>query len=349
MNIKIVNSRVLPCGKCEACLKRKRLVEFNKLKSAFKRSAECFHVTLTYSNEYIDSISYSHVNKLIQSIRKDTNGLYGYYVVHEYGEKTGREHFHLLLFFRKSISLEYILKTLPKRWKYGFIFSRLSNSSNGFRYLTNYLFKGFGGVEDYKLRNFNSSKLLGYDGFFEENSYKDGKVYTGSWTYLPRAWKKRYHDGYISYLQSLELESRSLEFKRFLKKIIPNVVEGEVFLLPSHEFVKLDNGDFESHNGFYLRQLRELVKNEDFCVLYVLIHFVLSRLGFNFFDYPELVSYFFDYLVEADLKYNFSIGFLESNVSYEHLKCTVADSLIYKYLVSEGIAFPLSVANNILI
>lgn len=93
----------VPCGKCGFCLATKRSDWVNRLMIEWKQSqASCF-ITLTYANAHLKWLSgkpqliKSDLQKYFKRLRK-AGHKFRYYAVGEYGSKTFRPHYHVLLF-----------------------------------------------------------------------------------------------------------------------------------------------------------------------------------------------------------------------------------------------------------
>lgn len=101
---------LVPCGKCGACKYNRRQDWTFRLKEEHKSSSNAFFTTLTYKNDELPlsksriypSLRKSDWQKFIKRLRKRNkkNGCENlrYYGVGEYGTKTGRPHYHALLF-----------------------------------------------------------------------------------------------------------------------------------------------------------------------------------------------------------------------------------------------------------
>ncbi|AZL82661.1 replication initiator protein [Apis mellifera associated microvirus 34] len=89
----------VPCGKCLVCLSNKRHDWSVRLMQEYKVSDNAFFVTLTYSDKYLPSfgVSKRHLQLFFKRVRKECNRL-RYYAVGEYGSRTGRPHYHAIMF-----------------------------------------------------------------------------------------------------------------------------------------------------------------------------------------------------------------------------------------------------------
>lgn len=91
---------LVPCGKCLACLSNKRADWSFRLQQEWKRSTSAAFITLTYHPKfYPDSgLSKRHFQLFMKRLRKTQDEKLRYYAVGEYGSKTGRAHYHAILF-----------------------------------------------------------------------------------------------------------------------------------------------------------------------------------------------------------------------------------------------------------
>lgn len=102
-----------PCGKCYQC-KQRRVSgwSFRLLKEA-ERSCSAFFVTLTYDSEHMPLTSKTymtlfkrHLTLWFKKLRKINDTTLKYYAVGEYGGKSKRPHYHVILF---NASLESLI------------------------------------------------------------------------------------------------------------------------------------------------------------------------------------------------------------------------------------------------
>lgn len=109
------------CGQCMPCrILRRRLWTARLMLEAQKHKHSCF-VTLTYKPEEYPkdgSVSVREMQLWLKRLRKLSGGrLIRYYVVGEYGDKSGRAHYHAVLF---GVSAEE-LQLLQSSWTKGLI------------------------------------------------------------------------------------------------------------------------------------------------------------------------------------------------------------------------------------
>jgi len=112
----------VPCGKCPVCSARRVSGWSFRLIKEGERSSSSFFVTLTYDTDHVPitqkgymSLSKEHLQKYFKRLRKLNDEKLKYYAVGEYGGKTMRPHYHIILFNAK---LETVLKAWALDGKY---------------------------------------------------------------------------------------------------------------------------------------------------------------------------------------------------------------------------------------
>jgi hypothetical protein len=108
----------VPCGKCYNCKMRRASHWSVRLMNHYEDAGNGIFVTLTYDTRYVPitkkgfmTLEKKHVQNFIKRLRqwqKDEAKSISYYAVGEYGGKTYRPHYHLILFNAK---IEYIEKS----------------------------------------------------------------------------------------------------------------------------------------------------------------------------------------------------------------------------------------------
>lgn len=109
----------LECGKCPECVKKRASQWSFRLRKEAEVSTSALFVTLTYDTEhvYITPRGYMslwpiHVTKWLKRLRKISKQKIKYFYVGEYGKKTLRPHYHILIFNAEMEDIE-------KTWHYG--------------------------------------------------------------------------------------------------------------------------------------------------------------------------------------------------------------------------------------
>ena len=98
----------VPCGRCIECLKLRVNSWYVRINEELKISSSAYFVTLTYEHEPITpdgepTLDYRDIQLFMKRLRKCQDEKIRYFIVGEYGSKTGRPHYHALLFNIKNI------------------------------------------------------------------------------------------------------------------------------------------------------------------------------------------------------------------------------------------------------
>lgn len=157
-NVRSNEYHYVPCGKCVACLSRKRNEFTYRLKQEQNYSSYSWFLTLTYDQENIpikirDDTPYFVFNKKdVQDYMKRVRYYFSevnkelklsYFLVSEYGAHTYRPHYHMLLFVKNDNDMQYkhvLEKVLHDQWKCGFTVVKPTNDAN-IHYCTKYCIK----------------------------------------------------------------------------------------------------------------------------------------------------------------------------------------------------------------
>ena len=114
-----IKGRKLPCGRCGSC-KANRAYEWSlRLMHELDEHKDALFLTLTYNDENCpDQILKSHLQGWLKRVRLELGTRrIKYYAAGEYGERTGRPHYHAIVF---GVGYDDI-KLLRDAWPYGFI------------------------------------------------------------------------------------------------------------------------------------------------------------------------------------------------------------------------------------
>lgn len=110
-----IKGYTFPCGKCNFCLQTKQLEWVFRIKQEQKHNPHSQFVTLTYDNNNIPYGAEQYVlhkpdlQKFFKRLRKRVNPQQiRYYAVGEYGERTNRPHYHVILFGLRPNQTDYI-------------------------------------------------------------------------------------------------------------------------------------------------------------------------------------------------------------------------------------------------
>lgn len=95
----------MPCGKCIPCRKRHASNWSIRLSKEAERASSAFFLTLTYDNDHIPisdrgymTLDYGHLTAFFKKLRKKNKTGIKYYAVGEYGGRSERPHFHIVIF-----------------------------------------------------------------------------------------------------------------------------------------------------------------------------------------------------------------------------------------------------------
>lgn len=106
---------VVPCGRCAACLSNRRQDWAIRLKEELKSSTFSLFVTLTYADDETNgNLCKRDIQLFFKILRKAFKRPIRYYAIGEYGSRTFRPHYHLILFNIDDADL------ICKSWKHGF-------------------------------------------------------------------------------------------------------------------------------------------------------------------------------------------------------------------------------------
>lgn len=129
-----------PCRQCLPCRFTRQKLWSARLYWELSLHRESYFVTLTYADEYLPeggTLEPRQLKLFLMRLRKDC-GKFRYFAVGEYGDKSWRPHYHLLLFgfpFQK-------LERIQRCWKFGFVHIGVAERGS-LRYITGYCTKGF--------------------------------------------------------------------------------------------------------------------------------------------------------------------------------------------------------------
>lgn len=132
---RIYQPMTVNCGRCLGCrTKQARDWSFRLIHESYTKSS-AFYLTLTYAPEYLPengSLEPEEFRKWLKRLRKRSRGRISYYGCGEYGDITGRPHYHAIVLgsdlFLDRLELGrrdgyklYQSDTLDKTWPQGFV------------------------------------------------------------------------------------------------------------------------------------------------------------------------------------------------------------------------------------
>lgn len=136
-------TRIVPCGKCPNCLKNYQHQWIVRLKEQLKASEAAYFVTLTYSDNPVNSFDKKECHMFLDRLRqrcKYKKATLKYFLISEYGSRTGRAHHHALLFLDKYLDGFSVL--VLKSWRKGFV-QVGSCTAASIAYCTKYVLKDY--------------------------------------------------------------------------------------------------------------------------------------------------------------------------------------------------------------
>lgn len=320
VKIKDLDFRV-PCGKCLHCQKKRRSDWSLRLEDEYYSSDSAYFITLTYNDYSIPrtksgyaTLYKKHVQDYIKRLRnkqvKLTRNLYNckanevykyikpirYYAVGEYGSKTRRPHYHVLLFnleqsLMDEMQNQWINKTTKLQYGHVDIGSVTGASIN---YVTKYMFKPFNkkderlkpfslmskgrkvsaerkaqGIKEYGILGYNYIKE--YGNFHTINNDLTRADYKGKLRRLPRAYLRRIftikEKVYNEKTKKYDLKDvpnkeliQQLSEKNYLEHLEKKLEEYENKIDKNYNGKQLDY--IKSKSGDYQRQL-ETINNKE--------------------------------------------------------------------------------------
>lgn len=152
------------CGRCRDCLNKKRRQWSQRLQMEHESRVCTKFVTITYDdfhlpplysdvNEYGEERFWYTLNKrdcqlFFKRLRKsftDCLGKFSYFLVGEFGDKTARPHYHLIMFFDKRVTDDELKISILKTWQKGYIIDVQDlRGVGGCKYVADYLYKQLG-------------------------------------------------------------------------------------------------------------------------------------------------------------------------------------------------------------
>lgn len=104
-------SLLLPCGKCTECISKRALEWATRARHEISDHDDNCFLTLTYDDDHLPSflIVKSDFQKFMKRLRKKLHSKVRYMVSYEYGGRTGRPHFHSIIFGYNPDNQEFLM------------------------------------------------------------------------------------------------------------------------------------------------------------------------------------------------------------------------------------------------
>lgn len=199
-------SAAYPCGRCLAC--RYKMVSDWTIRMTHERETRgsAHFLTLTYDNKHINphySLRKRDIQLFFKRLRKKIDYKFTYYVCGEYGPRTHRPHYHMILFGIRPDDLHHIYSSWTLCDPINGIHLEEANTRKACAYVAGYVNKKLGKRYSnlFKKQYPNKepefslcSQGLGYDWCFKHSElYKTQKVMyeNGHRRMLPRYYRKK--------------------------------------------------------------------------------------------------------------------------------------------------------------
>lgn len=141
------------CGKCIPCLMAEQRDWAFRLQLQAEVSETAYFITLTYDDEHLPQdnvVQKSEIQRFMNTLRKKLERVckersatvpkLSYYAVGEYGKKSNRAHYHMMLFNMPIHSLGDMYRLVSDVWQRGFVKVEFCSSQNS-NYLCKYMTK----------------------------------------------------------------------------------------------------------------------------------------------------------------------------------------------------------------
>lgn len=267
----------VPCGRCIGCRIDKARDWAVRIMCESYTSQSAWFLTLTYDNDHMDSFSLykEHLQDFIKKVRDKVRNYNNairvrYFGCGEYGDKSGRRHYHLIMWNLPNLLIEpkaistshgnilYSSELLNMIWEKGFVVLG-SVSPESAQYVARYTLKKQG-LKDYTDLDLEAPFLLmstrpgiGYDYCFENRQKLtlDWKILIGhDYAHIPRYFMRILEDDPFVGLRVVQHkeELKDLSFdKKFAKVFLNNksfkdlLTSEELNLLKEQEEHERDN------------------------------------------------------------------------------------------------------------
>jgi len=230
---------LVPCGHCAICLSKKRSVWSFRLSYELRSHSHCYFLTLTYSDDNLHSFGLSKmdIQKFFKRLRKRSGQTLRYFAVGEYGSKTYRPHYHVIIF--SSARLE---DHINKSWTLGFAHIGFVTKKS-ISYVTKYLITTGGAVsgKNPPFTLMSRKPMLGYK-YIED--LKEWHASDSSRNFMP------------------DLGGVRLPMHRGFKEKLKQ--EGVKFDSYSYEFEVLDSYRYSQYEHFQNQLFKKITKNDTF-------------------------------------------------------------------------------------
>lgn len=262
----------VPCGRCYYCLQNYRNMWITRLKAENLSAKDGLFVTFTFDDdhlpieEYVDSYTgelfYKQYpdkrgfQKFLKRLRKNFH--FRYFAVPEYGESTGRVHWHVLFFFDFVVDKN-TYDIIDKTWQAGIIVYYGTLEDASIVYVTKYLLKDTSilplGIRDNKMLcsrrpPIGSDLLMSFKDQAIKNNNFTSVAFGGYKATLPRLYRDKFRkdidDGHeVDIAKAIELRDKKLR-KEFETSHFTDFQKFLVWKLETESSIRKSN--YKKHN-----------------------------------------------------------------------------------------------------
>lgn len=206
------------CGQCLPCrINRRRLWSSRLVLESFLHESNLF-VTLTYAPAHLPadgSVVPRHLKLYLMRCRKQLGHPFRYFAVGEYGERSGRAHYHVIMFGVREVKL------VQDCWKFGGVFVGTVTPESA-QYVTGYCTKGLTRAGDLRLKGKHPE--------FTRMSLKPG-IGAGAVPELARVVKRhgaRYLEEQLDVPRSIRVGGKLMPIGRYLSNRLRSALDRPV-------------------------------------------------------------------------------------------------------------------------
>lgn len=136
----VIEPRIsVPCGRCIVCQNNRREAWAARLELESRTAAITYFITLTFNEDSVPKeICVEDLQKFFKRLRKFHN--LRYFACGEYGGRSGRPHYHAVVFLERFEDLSVFQNHVQSSWPFGFVQVSVANRER-FAYVAKYTVK----------------------------------------------------------------------------------------------------------------------------------------------------------------------------------------------------------------
>jgi len=192
---KMESWKLIPCGKCMSCRKNYKTEWYVRLCCELTTMKYAKFITLTYDDDNLPkngSLDKNDTTKFFKRLRKNNPDVkFRYYYCGEYGTLNARPHYHVILYYNKSI--DDVKKVIDDSWCLGRVDVGIVEQAS-IMYCLNYVKKQIDLENNFEIKPFQCmSKNIGkeFAEKYKEDILKRGYIFIKGKKYsFPRYFKK---------------------------------------------------------------------------------------------------------------------------------------------------------------